>query len=97
MSPKHPPGPPMTLGNMRELGVHHLIGCYVNDACRELELCGGAIWVGLGSVRPAKRTHGLPIGRSRAMLLGMSDDPLKTLDWRHMDQERTHETRDHPG
>jgi hypothetical protein len=21
----------------------------------------------------------------------------KTLDWRHMDQERTHETRDHPG
>jgi hypothetical protein len=21
---KHPPGPPMTLGNMRELGVHHL-------------------------------------------------------------------------
>jgi hypothetical protein len=24
-NPKHPPGPPMTLGNMRELGVHHLI------------------------------------------------------------------------
>jgi hypothetical protein len=23
--PKHPPGPPMTLGNMRQLGVHHLI------------------------------------------------------------------------
>ena len=23
---KHPPGPPMTLGNVRELGVHHLIG-----------------------------------------------------------------------
>jgi hypothetical protein len=22
---KHPPGPPMTLGNMRELSVHHLI------------------------------------------------------------------------
>jgi hypothetical protein len=21
MNPKHPPGPPMTLGNMRELGV----------------------------------------------------------------------------
>jgi len=23
---KHAPGPPMTLGNMRELGVHHLVG-----------------------------------------------------------------------
>jgi hypothetical protein len=22
---RHPPGPPMTLGNMRKLGVHHLI------------------------------------------------------------------------
>ncbi len=26
MTPKHPPGPPMTLGNMRELGRKHLIG-----------------------------------------------------------------------
>jgi hypothetical protein len=26
VTPKHPPGPPMTLGNMRELGVPHLIG-----------------------------------------------------------------------
>ena len=26
MNPKHPPGPPMTLGNMRELGVRHMIG-----------------------------------------------------------------------
>jgi hypothetical protein len=26
MTPKHAPGPPMTLGNMRELGVHHR-GC----------------------------------------------------------------------
>jgi hypothetical protein len=24
-NPKHPPGPPMTLGNTRELGVHRLI------------------------------------------------------------------------
>src|SRR6478672_5554163 len=31
---KHPPGPPMTLGNMRELGVHHLIAFCHNDACR---------------------------------------------------------------
>ena len=25
MKPKQPPGPPMTLGNMRELGVQRLI------------------------------------------------------------------------
>jgi len=25
VSPKHPPGPPMTLDNMRALGVQHLI------------------------------------------------------------------------
>ena len=28
------PGPPMTLGNMRELGVHHLIGHCHNDFTR---------------------------------------------------------------
>ena len=28
MNPKHPPGPPMTLGNMPELGVHHLIAYF---------------------------------------------------------------------
>jgi hypothetical protein len=31
---KHPPGPPMTLGNMRELGVQRLIASCLNDACR---------------------------------------------------------------
>jgi hypothetical protein len=25
MNPKHPPGPPMTLGNMREQGVQQLL------------------------------------------------------------------------
>ena len=30
---KHPPGPPMTLGNMRRQGVHHLIAYCLNDAC----------------------------------------------------------------
>jgi hypothetical protein len=33
MSPKQPPEPPMTLGNMREQGVHHLIAYYLNDSC----------------------------------------------------------------
>jgi len=29
-----PPGSPMTLGNMRQLGVHHLLTTCLSDACR---------------------------------------------------------------
>jgi hypothetical protein len=36
--PKHPPGPPMTLGNMRELGVQRLVAYCLNDACRHVAL-----------------------------------------------------------
>jgi hypothetical protein len=32
--PKHPAGPPMTLGNMRHLGVQRLLASCLNDACR---------------------------------------------------------------
>ena len=38
MNPNHPPGPPMTLGNMRELGVQHLLASCLNDACRHQAL-----------------------------------------------------------
>jgi hypothetical protein len=40
MTPKqrHEPGPLMTLGNMRELGVLHLIAFCHNDACRHSAL-----------------------------------------------------------
>jgi hypothetical protein len=31
---RHEPGPPMTLGNMCEQGVRHLIAFCHNDACR---------------------------------------------------------------
>jgi hypothetical protein len=34
MQPKNPPGPPMTLSNMRHLGVQHLVATCLNDACR---------------------------------------------------------------
>jgi hypothetical protein len=34
----HPPGEPMTLGNMRHLGVHHLVATCLNDACRHRDL-----------------------------------------------------------
>jgi hypothetical protein len=34
MAPKHPPGEPMTLGNMRHLGVQRLAAFWLNDACR---------------------------------------------------------------
>src|SRR5262245_43027493 len=36
--PKRPPGPPMTLGNMRCMGVRRLIGYCHNDACRHQAL-----------------------------------------------------------
>ena len=38
MPPKHPPGPAMTLGNMRQLGVQRLIASCLNDACRHTAL-----------------------------------------------------------
>jgi hypothetical protein len=31
---KHPPGAPMTLGDMRHLGVQRLVATCLNDACR---------------------------------------------------------------
>ena len=34
MAPKHPPGPAMTLGNMRELVVQRLVVSCLNDALR---------------------------------------------------------------
>ena len=40
----HPPGPPMTLGNMRAQGVSNLIAFCLNDACRhQAVLSSGAI------------------------------------------------------
>ena len=38
MKAKHPPGPPMTLGNMRQQGVQHLICYCLNDSCRHTAL-----------------------------------------------------------
>ncbi len=34
VQPKHEPGPPMDLANMRRQGVHNLIAYCLNDACR---------------------------------------------------------------
>jgi hypothetical protein len=34
MITKHPPGEPMTLGNMRRLGVHRLVAACLNDTCQ---------------------------------------------------------------
>jgi hypothetical protein len=36
--PKQAVGPPMTLGNMRQLGVHRLIASCLNDGCRHVAL-----------------------------------------------------------
>jgi hypothetical protein len=38
MKAKQPPGLPMTLGNMREQGVHHLIASCLNHMCRHTAL-----------------------------------------------------------
>jgi hypothetical protein len=38
MKPKQSPGEPMTLGNMRELGVQRLVASCLNDACRHVAL-----------------------------------------------------------
>jgi hypothetical protein len=35
---KQPQGAPMTLGNMRELGVQRLVASCLNDACRRVAL-----------------------------------------------------------
>jgi hypothetical protein len=48
--PKHPPGPPMALGNMRRLGVQRLVAYCLNPLCRhegltdfsENQMFGGA-------------------------------------------------------
>jgi hypothetical protein len=46
MKPKHPAGPPMTLGNIRQLGVQNLVASCLNDALsarradRRVELSG---------------------------------------------------------
>jgi hypothetical protein len=36
--PKQPSGPPMTLGNMRELGVQRLLASCLNEDCRHQAL-----------------------------------------------------------
>jgi hypothetical protein len=40
MNTKQPAGPAMTLGNMRELGVHRLVASCLSDACRHQALIG---------------------------------------------------------
>jgi hypothetical protein len=43
MTPKHPPGPPMTLGNMREHRVHHLVAYCPIPLVTECSLADGLI------------------------------------------------------
>jgi hypothetical protein len=50
---KQPAGPPMTLGNMRDLGVKRLIASCLNDACRHVAL------IDVSSYPAERRGHGL--------------------------------------
>jgi hypothetical protein len=43
---RHPPGPPMDLANMRKQGVHTLIACCLNDACRHQVVFGVSSYPG---------------------------------------------------
>jgi hypothetical protein len=76
MIPKHPPGPPMTLGNMRKQGVQHLIGCCLNEAfqklaakmngrrpCRVTESSYRA-WVRVGDIQAGITAKCAPVGAS---------------------------------
>jgi hypothetical protein len=46
---RHPPGPPMTLGNMRALGVQTLIASRLDDACRHTALLAAGTAKTLGA------------------------------------------------
>jgi hypothetical protein len=63
MKPKHPPGDPMTLGNMRALGVRNLVAACLNDLA-EYHRCG--VNCGVGEVTPWQyleaRNKDLPTG-----------------------------------
>jgi len=56
MNAKHPPGAPMTLGNMRHLGVQDLVATGLNDACRHQGL------VDVSTCPPTPRCCGSPAG-----------------------------------
>jgi hypothetical protein len=49
MKPKQPHGPPMTLGNMRELGVRRLLAICLNDTCLHQVLIAAAFLLGLAN------------------------------------------------
>jgi hypothetical protein len=54
--PKRPPGPPMTLGNMREMGVARLIASCLSDACRHTALNRGNARARSSSIFDVRRT-----------------------------------------
>jgi hypothetical protein len=65
MKAKQPHGPPMTLGNMRQLGVQHLVATCLNDACRHQGLIDVSSypadaevpWFASGRVRQVRRAR----------------------------------------
>jgi hypothetical protein len=57
---KQPPGPPMTLGNTRQLGVQRLIASCLNPACRHTALI--EVWS-----YPAETEIPIPYFKSRVV------------------------------
>ena len=57
---KQPHGPPMTLGNMREQGVQHLIAYCLNDTCRHQALIDVSCSPGACTARSSHTLFVLP-------------------------------------
>ena len=82
----------MTLGNMRELGVQHLIAYCLNDACRHTALidvsspyCGATILNPIATAfasPPRERVMAQLLRFVRALLNGFIIEPFKDWRWR---------------
>ena len=68
MKGKHPAGPPMTLGNMRDLGVHRLVASCLNDASCHTALIDVSNYPA-DTVHPAASLGGRGLQRFISLLL----------------------------
>jgi len=74
MKSKHPPGPPMTLDNMRELGVRRLLVSCLNPDCRHEAVFDASDYPDDTEVSSfVHRIHIPPSRRNRIVVTKISD------------------------